>query len=407
MIVARAHHASHLLYNPHETLDELRERQCSAYQAGKLAWRAGLINGQALQLYNELIRCVGANRFAWIKEDTLAEQLGRSVSTIKRWMSQLVSANLVHRGRRFGSASLTYIVAYRQSSALEDQPAVSAESATGASSLDAAQQEGNSEPPMHASVVVSSPALTTPASPPDACGALREASFFEPTSEPSMSSFSRRHTFKSQHVKTSGGGGTDSPQSNIVPIEENEAIARLQAEGVEDRTVLHELHARPIDEIECVIRYVARCRDKDDPRRPGLIVHLVRRGFGRRRRSDVDGPRHKERCHHQAGGNGSPARARDDLRRYLAPEPQVDPVSPALTEVWQGVLDQLSQTLAGTDYETWIKPSSLVALEDGLAVVATPNIFVRQHVEQCYKALLEEAVSHACGRLTVLQVVIG
>jgi hypothetical protein len=30
---------------------------------------------------------------------------------------------------------------------------------------------------------------------------------------------------------------------------------------------------------------VAHCRTRDDPRRPGLIVHLLRRGFGLRRRS--------------------------------------------------------------------------------------------------------------------------
>src|SRR5687768_14701933 len=112
MISARLQQPSHLLYNVHETLEEFRSRQRGAYEAGKLAWRAGLINGQALQLYNELVQCVGANKFAWVKEDRLAEQLGRSVSTIKRWMSQLVSAQLIRRGRRFGSASLTYIVAY-------------------------------------------------------------------------------------------------------------------------------------------------------------------------------------------------------------------------------------------------------------------------------------------------------
>ncbi len=123
MIAARTQQPSHLLYNAHETLEEFRERQCRAYHTGKLAWREGLINGQALQLYNELVRCVGANKFAWVKEDTLAELLGRSVSTIKRWMSQLVSAELIRRGRRFGTSSLTYIVAYNQSSDLEEQPA--------------------------------------------------------------------------------------------------------------------------------------------------------------------------------------------------------------------------------------------------------------------------------------------
>ena len=104
MIAARMQQPSHLLFNVHETLEEFRSRQRGAYHAGKLAWREGLINAQALQLYNELVQCVGANQFAWVKEETLAEVLDRSVSTIKLWIRQLVSAGLIRRGRRFGTS---------------------------------------------------------------------------------------------------------------------------------------------------------------------------------------------------------------------------------------------------------------------------------------------------------------
>ena len=77
---------SHLLYDPQETFEAFQNRQRSAYQAGKLAWRAGLVNGQALQMYDELVRYFGANKFCWVKAETLAAQLGLGVSTIKRWM---------------------------------------------------------------------------------------------------------------------------------------------------------------------------------------------------------------------------------------------------------------------------------------------------------------------------------
>src|SRR4051812_11997015 len=105
---------SHLLYHPQETFEAFQSRQRSAYQAGKQAWRAGRVNGQALQLYDELVRSVGANSFCWVKEETLAAQLGRSASTIKRWMSLLVQAGLIRRGRRFGHSSLTTITAYHR-----------------------------------------------------------------------------------------------------------------------------------------------------------------------------------------------------------------------------------------------------------------------------------------------------
>ena len=103
---------AHLRYDAHEPLPAFRERQRQAYQAGKSAWRDSQITAQALQLYEELVRFVGANRFAWVKEQTLAGELRRSASTIKRWMQQLVEANLIRRERRFGATSLTYITAY-------------------------------------------------------------------------------------------------------------------------------------------------------------------------------------------------------------------------------------------------------------------------------------------------------
>src|ERR671932_351510 len=103
---------AHLRCNPHETLTAFQARQRHAYQAGKAAWREGRINAQALQLYEELVRYVGANSYAWVKEETLASDLGRSVSRIKRWMQQLVQAQLIRRGRRFGATSLTALTAY-------------------------------------------------------------------------------------------------------------------------------------------------------------------------------------------------------------------------------------------------------------------------------------------------------
>src|ERR687885_1505985 len=105
-------HPTQLRYNPHETLAAFQARQRHAYQAGKAAWHARQINAQALQLYEELVRYVGANTYAWVKEETLASDLGRSVSTIKRWMQQLVQAQLIRRGRRFGATSLTSLTTY-------------------------------------------------------------------------------------------------------------------------------------------------------------------------------------------------------------------------------------------------------------------------------------------------------
>ncbi len=45
--------------------------------------------------------------------------------------------------------------------------------------------------------------------------------------------------------------------------------------------------------------------------------------------------------------------------------------------------------------------------QDKLAVVAVPNVFVRQEIEQTYKAHLEEAFRQVCERSVELEAVIG
>ena len=97
----------------------------------------------------------------------------------------------------------------------------------------------------------------------------------------------------------------------------------------------------------------------------------------------------------------------DDPRKYLLPDHRGESVQPELADVWHRALNHLRQALPKDAYETWIKPTALLVLEDGLAVVGTPNVFVRQEVEQCYKAHLEAALSQVCERPIVLQTVIG
>src|SRR5687768_1261640 len=52
----------------------------------------------------------------------------------------------------------------------------------------------------------------------------------------------------------------------------------VRREGVTDRRILDELKARSVEEVACVTRYVPKSRSNADPRRTGLLVHLLRRG---------------------------------------------------------------------------------------------------------------------------------
>ena len=436
MIATFTRQPAYLRYDAHETLDIFRERQSGAYQQGTIAWRDGRINGQALQLYNELIRYVGANKFAWIREDTLAEGLGRSVSTIKRWMRQLVSAELIQRGRRFGSASLTYIAAYGQDADLENEPEAATDDGTTAFSVfeqPQADAADISHQVMHAPAVSSEP---TP--PSHGYTASDGGAFFSATHEPSIGSFPRSHTIKNQHVKFPGGR-IQVGQTKLASIEETEATTRLRGEGIEDPAVLHELHARSLHDIDRVIRYVARCRSTDDPRRPGLIVHLLRTGFANHGSSAHDGSAHRVRSDHNRSGRRTPVTTSDDARCYLSQgfcqhgmlgmcaqcetstststlvvdlcdtntsRTNTDLMSTGTEIMWPAVLAYLAQEIAPDEIKIWFSQTTLLDIIDDCVIIGTPNVFVRNHVRDAYASYLLKALSSELGHPVQVEVVI-
>ena len=406
---------AHLRYDMHEPLPAFRERQRHAYQAGKAAWRDAQITAQALQLYEELVRFVGANRFAWVKEETLALALRRSGSTIKRWMQQLVDANLIRRERRFGATSLTYITAYDADAAPDAAmgQAVDADELLAAAPPavvlpDTRDDEPGAPPPVAHGV--SAAGSTDDPQPPEL--------FFGLTDEPTISSSVSRESFKRQHVRISGDGIPAQLDITLNDAKPTTSMDRLEAEGVFDRDVLQELRWQPVAQVEQVIRYVACCRTRDDPRRPGLIVHLLRQGFASRpcgRHSPAaDRPRSPGRCDHR-GCSGQPVRAvlpADGLAIGIAsavqPTTSMSAANAAeLDHIWQQVLTQLDALVEGPAYDTWLAPSRLLLLDDGEAVVGVPNVFTRDEIVRTYAAQVEAMLHQLCGRPIALQVIIG
>ncbi len=189
------------------------------------------------------------------------------------------------------------------------------------------------------------------------------------------------------------------PKSDL--FEEMAATDYLQTEGVVAPAVLDELKASPLEQLEAVTRYVARCRSREDSRRPGLIVYLLRRGFGR---------------HGQSHRRGS---ARDDngttvvsSRLPVATEPSSQDTSAPLEDdelgvKWWQVLDQMAARLPRDEYTTWLASNALLLLNGDTAIIGTANIFVRQEVEQRYSALLADTLSTTYGRPIAVEVVIG
>ncbi len=89
-------------------------------------------------------------------------------------------------------------------------------------------------------------------------------------------------------------------------------------------------------------------------------------------------------------------------------------IDPALVALWQTTLDVLRAQLAREVFNTWVATCHLVALEprehapnDVLAIVAAPNIFVRQELEANHLLDITRALQVQLGWAVEVEVVIG
>jgi chromosomal replication initiator protein len=76
-------------------------------------------------------------------------------------------------------------------------------------------------------------------------------------------------------------------------------------------------------------------------------------------------------------------------------------------QIWQAALGDLQVQLPRNEFDTWIKPTALVAIEDRTVIIGTPNIFVRQELEGRYVAPITDTLSTIMGHPVEVQVVIG
>lgn len=75
-------------------------------------------------------------------------------------------------------------------------------------------------------------------------------------------------------------------------------------------------------------------------------------------------------------------------------------------QVWQAVLGDLQLRLPRSDFETWFQGTSIVAFEDGLVVVGTPNSFAKQWLERRAGTLIRRALEGVLGYTVQVRVVV-
>ncbi len=385
-------------------LAQVRARRSTAFAVGEAKARRREISADAyLFLYKELVGLAGDRTYCWPSLEYLTEMLETSEGTLKRWMRELERTDLIRRKPRpGGQTSLTYITAY-----LEPDLSTEPGALHDGGNYDIAEERcaADTTPPHGLMVPVdqaapSSPQGIQPDQPSVFFASEQEISSDQPDGSELIS-----QTVKSRIIKNPGGysGGDDRQlgESNTLTVIENEVTRLLDDEDVGDPEAIAQLQNKPIEELQALSRYLdkqtnVRCR-------PGLFVWLARQDFG----AKLLAGRKRSKAQRGQSQGKRVAMATDDPRTYRLPEDQHESVHPEVAELWHNVLDQLRLELSEGDYDTWIKPLTLVALEDGLAVVGTPNIFVREAVEQVYQTHLEAVLSKAYGRPMALQAVIG
>ncbi len=106
------------------------------------------------------------------------------------------------------------------------------------------------------------------------------------------------------------------------------------------------------------------------------------------------------------GGSAAPRAAPPDARIVVVPRDDGPPERVALAELWHRVQAGIHVRLAPNDFETWMSPTTLLDVDDEVALIGVPNIFVRQEFEACYVDLLESALEAVLRRPVAAQVVI-
>lgn len=107
----------------------------------------------------------------------------------------------------------------------------------------------------------------------------------------------------------------------------------------------------------------------------------------------------------EAERHGDSARHARPVPSVVAAADQGSPADGPEDPRWTAVKAALKATLPDPDYATWIAPLLLMHAEDDVAVIATPNVFVRTEIEGRYALVLQAALEQIWGRPVHIEVV--
>jgi chromosomal replication initiation ATPase DnaA len=74
---------------------------------------------------------------------------------------------------------------------------------------------------------------------------------------------------------------------------------------------------------------------------------------------------------------------------------------------WQRALNLIQPQVAADEFTTWLSTTWLVEVVDGVATIATPNVFARETLEGRFLPLITAALHTVLGSAVQPQIVIG
>ncbi len=75
-------------------------------------------------------------------------------------------------------------------------------------------------------------------------------------------------------------------------------------------------------------------------------------------------------------------------------------------QIWQAALGELQVELSPADFDTWLRNTRLVALEDGVAIIATPNAFARDWLENRHRDQIRRTLTRLLGYTVAVRIVV-
>src|SRR6187455_2745726 len=76
-------------------------------------------------------------------------------------------------------------------------------------------------------------------------------------------------------------------------------------------------------------------------------------------------------------------------------------------QVWRAALGELQVSLSPANYETWVRDTQLIDVDDQRFKIAVPNGFAKDWLESRYRSLISQTLARIVGYSVQVEFVVG